>query len=187
MSGNLAPVVLAPFANERIREWPVENFADFIDCGLRDGKSFVVTGTWAQRALANKLVQPFPSDRVQNLCGITSWSEMMSLLADAPFVVANNSGIAHLAAELGRWVLCIFAGSHSWIEWMPRGPKVVTLARMPACAPCGSENCPNGRICMTDLKAQFAYATINSLANEQDVRPEQILGPFLAGNIRDLK
>jgi ADP-heptose:LPS heptosyltransferase len=171
MSGGVvpaAPIVLAPFANERIREWPLANFGAFIERGLRDGHSFAVSGTWAQRSLANTLVRPFPSDRVHNLCGTTSWGEMQQLLRHAPFVVANNSGIAHLAADLDQWVLCIFAGSHSWAEWMPRGRKVVTLARMPACAPCASETCPNGLVCMSEISGAFAYNEITSAIAEYD-------------------
>jgi ADP-heptose:LPS heptosyltransferase len=87
---------------------------------------------------------------------------MHRLLREAPFVVANNSGIAHLAADLGLWVLCLFAGSHSWIEWMPRGPRVVTLARMPSCAPCCLSECPVRRDCMANLSADFAYNEITT-------------------------
>jgi ADP-heptose:LPS heptosyltransferase len=166
MSAPGAPIVLAPFANERVREWPLSNFHRFIERGLKDDLTFAVSGTWAQRALANTLVQPFPADKVQNLCGTTAWKDMHHLLCRAPFVVANNSGIAHLAADLGQWVLCLFAGSHSWMEWMPRGPKVVTLARMPACAPCGRGECPNNRDCMVNLSADFAYNEIRSVMTD---------------------
>ena len=163
------PIVVAPFANERIREWPLENFRGFIECGLRHGHTFSVSGTWAQRALANTLVRTFPSDRVQNACGTTSWVEMQEMLLRAPFVVANNSGIAHLAADLGQWVLCVLAGSHSWVEWMPRGPKVVTIARMPACAPCCASTCPNELTCLADVKPEFAFDTITSaIAGNRD-------------------
>lgn len=161
-----APIVLSPFANERIREWPLENFRRFIECGLEDGYTFIVSGTRAQRPLANTLVRHFPAGRVHNGCGTTTWDEMQVILRQAPFVVANNSGIAHLAAELGLWVLCVFSGSHSWIEWMPRGPKVVTLARMPACAPCERGICPNGRDCMVKLTGELAYTEITSTIQE---------------------
>ena len=160
MTSRDAPIIIAPFANERIREWPLANFQRFIELGLADGYNFAISGTWPQRALANTLVRPFPSDRVVNFCGTTDWREMQTLLRRAPFVVANNSGIAHLAADLGQWLLCLFAGSHSWMEWMPRGPKVVTLARMPACAPCNSGRCPNQRDCMINLTADLAYSEI---------------------------
>lgn len=157
MSAPVPPIIVAPFANERIREWPVANFRRFIERGLADGHRFAVCGTRAQRSLANEIVRPFPAARVGNLCGTSSWQDMQVLLQQAPFVIANNSGIAHLAANLGQWVLCMFAGSHHWIEWMPRGPRVVTLARMPACAPCCNPTCSNGFDCMTNLTADFAY------------------------------
>ena len=125
--------------------------------GMEDGHDFVISGTPAQRPVANTRARHFPSDRVRNACGTTSWTEMQNLLRAAPLIVANNSGIAHLAANLGVWVLCVFAGSHSWVEWMPRGPKVITLARMPACAPCERGRCPNDRECLVGLDGRFAY------------------------------
>lgn len=155
--GKQGPIIVAPFANERIREWPLENFKALIARGMEDGHDFVISGTQSQRTLANTLTKHFPANRVRNACGTTSWIEMQSLLRAAPLIVANNSGIAHLAADLGLWVLCVFAGSHSWVEWMPRGPKVITLARMPACAPCERGRCMNGHDCMVGLDGRFAY------------------------------
>ncbi|MDR3429575.1 glycosyltransferase family 9 protein [Silvimonas sp.] len=184
MTDSNAPIIIAPFANERLREWPLANFHRFIELGLADGYSFAISGTWAQRALANTLVRPFPAHRVQNLCGTTDWREMQALLGRAPFVVANNSGIAHLAADLGQWLLCLFAGSHSWMEWMPRGPKVVTVARMPACSPCHSERCSNQRDCMVNLTGDLAYnEIISTIADYNAARgaPVQIRSTEISG------
>ncbi|MBY4640651.1 hypothetical protein K6L44_11785 [Gluconacetobacter entanii] len=155
-----APIVLAPFANERIREWPIENFQAFIECGLQDGRNFVISGTRPQRVRANVICRSFPAHRVQNICGTTTWSEMQSFLHDAPFVVANNSGMAHLAASRDLWVLCVFGGAHSYREWFPRGRRVVTLARRPICAPCANNICHNNYDCMANLSAEFAYNEI---------------------------
>jgi len=155
-----APIVLAPFANERLREWPISHFRRFIEVGLEDNQRFVICGTLAQRALANELVRRFPSDWVENYSGVTSWPEMQSLLRAAPFVVANNSGVAHLAASMGQWVLCVFGGKHHWMEWMARGPKVVTITHMPNCSPCESPVCPNSLACLKDVDPEMAYFEI---------------------------
>jgi ADP-heptose:LPS heptosyltransferase len=155
-----APVVLAPFANERMREWPAENFTRFVSLGLEDGYDFVVNGTLAQRALANEIVRAFPASRVENRCGLTSWTEAHQQILAAPFVVANNSGIAHVAATAGKWLLCVFSGSHSWVEWMPRGPRVLTLTNMPVCSPCISPTCFNDLACLSAITPELAYASI---------------------------
>lgn len=155
-----APIILAPFANERMREWPTANFRQLIDCGLEDGRTFTVLGAMPQRALADDLVRRYPADLVVNACGVLSWGQAQERIKAAAFVVANNSGIAHLAAALDVWVLCVFGAKHSWIEWMPRGRKVVTLVRPPACSPCDSSYCPNDLTCLSGIDGQFAYAAI---------------------------
>lgn len=162
MTGQQAvrPVVISPFSNERVREWPIANYRRFIARVLADhGIPVAIVGTRTQRVRANELVRGFPYPEVVNTCGELSWRELIELVDAAPYVVANNSGVAHLAATRGCWTLCIFSGSHSWVEWMPRGPRVVVVTRVTDCAPCalGGEPCPNGVACMSDLHPDAAF------------------------------
>jgi ADP-heptose:LPS heptosyltransferase len=153
-------VVISPFANERMRDWPPDHFRRFIELALRDNDTrVVVVGTRAQRARANEIVRNFSASDVANACGQMSWSELVATIDSAAYVVANNSGVAHLASSRQRWTLCLFSNSHSYIEWMPRGPRTVVLSRAPACAPCemGGDRCPNGRTCMTGLEPDKAF------------------------------
>ena len=153
-SGGEAPVVISPFANERVRQWPASHFRDLVGLISREhGLPAVIVGTRGQRALANEIVRGFSSERVANACGSMSWAGLVEAVDAAPYVVANNSGVAHLAAGRGLWTLCVFSASHAFNEWMPRGPNVVTVMRALACSPCslGRERCPNGVACMTDL------------------------------------
>ena len=153
-------VVISPFANERIRDWHYGHFRRFIELALRDGKSrVVVVGTRAQRARANEIVRSFSAADVTNACGQMSWNELVAAIDSAAYVVANNSGVAHLASSRQRWTLCLFASSHSYIEWMPRGPRTVVVSRATACAPCeiGGDRCPNGRACMMGLEPDKAF------------------------------
>lgn len=163
-----APVVISPFANERLRQWPWRHYRSLIEMIVGEhGFPVVVVGTRGQRTSANDLVRGLSSEKVVNACGTWSWSELVRAVDAAPYVVANNSGVAHLAAARGRWTLCLFAASHAWCEWMPRGPRVVTLVKALPCSPCemGTERCPNGVACMTQLDPGEAFWTFN---NERD-------------------
>lgn len=150
-----APVVVSPFANERLRQWPWRHFRSLIEMIVGEhGLPVVIVGVRAQRASANDIVRGLSSETVMNACGSWSWTEVVRAVDAAPYVVANNSGVAHLAAERGRWTLCVFAASHAFNEWMPRGPKVVTVVKAVPCSPCeiGIERCPNGVDCMVGLQ-----------------------------------
>lgn len=155
MQGEQHAVILSPFANERVKEWPLRHFRELAGIIVREhGFPVAVSGTRAQRAAANDLVRGLSSEDVINACGMWSWADLARAIDAAPYVVANNSGVAHLAASRGRWTLCLFAGSHAFSEWMPRGPNVVTMTMALPCSPCGlgGERCPNGLVCMAELQ-----------------------------------
>lgn len=156
-----ALAVVAPFANERVREWPLEHFRAAVDL-LRRTHRVLVVGSPAQRLRANLLVRGFAAREVVNACGRTRWADVVAAVDEADLVVANNSGIAHLAAARGRWTLCIFSGSHPYQQWRPVGPRVVTVTRRTACSPCrlAGDPCPNGLACLADLDAAFALGRL---------------------------
>ena len=159
-AGSRPPVVISPFANERLRQWPWRHFRTLTEMIVREHDlPVVIVGTRAQRVSANDIVRGLSSEMVGNACGSWSWAELVRGVDEAPYVVANNSGVAHLAAARGRWTLCIFAASHAFGEWMPRGPRVVTMVKAVQCSPCeiGMERCPNGVACMVDLQPADAF------------------------------
>ena len=155
-----APVVISPFANERARQWPSRHYRDLIEIiGQEHGLPAMIVGTLDQRAAANTIVRGLSSELVCNACGALSWAEVVRAVDAAPYVVASNSGVSHVAAAHGRWTLCIFAASHAVTEWMPRGPRVVTVFRSLRCSPCalGATRCPNGAACMTGLSPSDVF------------------------------
>ena len=156
--------VVAPFANERVREWPLAHYRTAIS-SLMETHRVMVVGTPAQRLRANWLVRGFSSKRVVNMCGRTGWSEVIEAIAAADIVLANNSGIAHLAAARGVWTLCLFAGSHPHQQWRPIGPRAVTVTVKTSCSPCeiGAGRCPNDLACMTALEPGFALKVVHTV------------------------
>lgn len=164
--GSRFPVVIAPFANERLRQWPWRHWRALIELIAREHDlPAVVVGARAQRVAANDIVRGLSSQWVMNACGSWSWAELVQAVDAAPYVVANNSGVAHLAAGRDRWTLCIFAASHAFTEWAPRGPRVVTMVKAVACSPCalGRERCPNGAACMLDMRPDEVFYRFNDI------------------------
>ena len=154
------PVVVAPFANERLREWPTHHYRRLIELIRREHKApVIIVGTRPQRIRGNEIVRSFPAPDVANTCGQLSWDQIVALVDGAAYVVSNNSGIAHLAADGGVWTLCLFSGSHSFVEWMARGPRIVTMTRMTLCSPCDNrgEQCPNRHACLVDLDPETVF------------------------------
>ena len=151
----MKPIVVAPFANSDIRDWPLGHFQTMIGqlIGLRPETVHVV-GAQGQAIRARDLVRPLDPARVVNDCGRLDWQALNRLVRGAGCVIGNNSGIAHLAALAGIPTICIFGGAHQRGEWRPIGPQVVTLTRSLACSPCGlhdAADCPFGVACLDQI------------------------------------
>jgi ADP-heptose:LPS heptosyltransferase len=155
-------IVFAPFSNALVRDWPAGHYRRLIELCLRRGDvRALVVGAASQDELANAIVRGLPSPAVQNLCGAISWNELGELVDRSALVVANNSGVAHLGAEWGARTICIFGGSHSVYEWMPRGSRVVVINKRVACSPCaidGHSGCPYERRCLVQISPEEVFA-----------------------------
>lgn len=147
-------IIVAPFSNSDIRDWPAEQYAALIGCLLEriePGRRIRIVGTAGQRLRANGVVRAHPADRVVNECGRLTWSALLSELKRAGCVIGNNSGIAHLSGSFGVPTVCVFGGSHQRLEWRPLGRNVVLVSRAIGCSPCQLDHnsqSPYDRACL---------------------------------------
>jgi ADP-heptose:LPS heptosyltransferase len=167
-------IVVAPFSNSTVRDWPVEHYGRLIgllterfDCRVR------LVGAPAQAAQATGLISRLPNtvrrDRVSDLVGKTQWSDLEDILRAADLVICNNSGIAHQAAALGVHTLAIFSASHQPLEWGPRGQHARAIMMSVACSPCGYErveDCGNGHLCMRLITPEIVLAQVARLLSD---------------------
>lgn len=103
--------------------------------------------------------------RFVSLAGGTDLAALAGLLAGADAVLANDSGVAHLSAALGRPTAVIFASTDP--RWTaPRGAAVRVLAEPPSCAPCFRRECaiPERYRCLRAVRVEDAVAALAALA-----------------------
>lgn len=150
-------IVVAPFSNSAIRDWPATHVSTLIGLLLDEptirGRIQVV-GAPGQRLAACEIVRFHPADRVVNQCGRMAWPTVLDALREAACVIGNNSGIAHVAGSFGTPTVCVFGGSHQRMEWRPRGDHVIVLSRAIGCSPCHLDHghvSPYGKACLRDI------------------------------------
>ena len=168
-AGTAKTIVIAPFSNSETRDWPLYRYIRLVgmmltalDCQI------LLVGSRDQASQLDQICRSCSGDRrLVNLGGRTNWSELASVLRRADLVIANNSGVAHLAAASGTPTLAIYSGSHLPQEWGPRGESVRALTGVVACSPCGHEKlalCPHDHLCMKliepELVLQHALAML---------------------------
>lgn len=114
-------VILSPGAGAPDKIWHMARFATVLTTlnALRPDLPVVVTGTPAETALYDELKTYLPAGLpVVSLVGVLSQAELITAVARARLVLANDSGIVHMAAAVGTPCLSLSAGK-SLVRWHP--------------------------------------------------------------------
>ena len=178
-----ACIVIAPFSNSPLRDWPADRYSRLIGMLMAETSCrIVLVGAGDQVSGLSHLCQQHDgSERIVNLGGQIDWSSLAAVLRRAELVIANNSGVAHLAAACARPTLAIYSGSHQPPEWGPRGDNVRAVTAAVPCAPCGYDRlelCPHDHLCMKLIEPEtiFRHAT--------EMLPARVMNGRSPGNAR---
>src|SRR5262249_32475894 len=173
-NGSAKLIVISPVSNSDLRDWGIANYArlvslllDKIDCRI------ALVGSGAQRHELDHLIDENGRDpRITNLAGAHDWFETAAIVRAADLVIANNSGVAHLAAGCGTPTLAIYSGSHQPQEWGPRGDDVRAVMALVPCSPCGYDKlneCPNDHLCMKQIAPETSVEEAATLLSGTNV------------------
>jgi ADP-heptose:LPS heptosyltransferase len=159
-------IVIAPFSNSDIRDWPVGHYAALAGIlleSLEDGDLITVVGTKAQKLRANEIVRDYNPERVVNACGRHTWPLLVDEIKAASCVIGNNSGVTHLSGFHGVPTVCVFGGSHQRLEWRPLGFNVSVVSRSIACSPCQldhGQRSPYAKACLRHIEPRLVAETV---------------------------
>lgn len=151
-------VVLAPGAAHATKRWPPHHWQQLATRLQGSGRRVVGVGLAHERAcLAGApVIDAFATD-----LGVTS-----ALLRDAQAVVANDSGLMHLATAVGTPVIALFGPTVEAFGFFPYRSKAVVLERSLSCRPCsrfGGTHCPLGHHrCMIDISPAEVHAALSA-------------------------
>lgn len=178
--GQIAPsaplVVFAPGAEfGGAKRWPAEHFGAL-------ARAIVAADPQAQIALLGSPKDKAACDAVQaaagadghaagaairNLAGGTSLAEAIALIARAAAVVANDSGLLHIASALNRPVVALY-GPTDPDHAPPFSDLAASISLRLACAPCKQRECPLGhQDCMRQLDAGRVWQTLQPMLAPQ--------------------
>lgn len=110
--------IIHPGAGSRARRWPPGRFAAVARAEARRGRSVLVTGSPAERLLAETVAATAGLDPRSVLAGRTDIAGLVRLVAAAGRVVSGDTGIAHVATATGTPSVVLF-GPIPPAEWGP--------------------------------------------------------------------
>ena len=142
------------------KRWPVRYFAELAQGLVAHGCAVWLIGSQNDRQAGAEIEQA-SGGVCRNLCGETSLTEAIDLLASCSLVVSNDSGLMHIAAALGRPLVALY-GSSSPAYTPPLSADARVLQLDLPCIPCFQRVCPLGHFnCMMQLTPDKVLAAID--------------------------
>lgn len=148
-------------------------------CRHRPERRVLLTGSLSEAEATGRVLGEIPAGLpVVNLCGAFSLDELADVLEESALVIAQDTGVLHLAAWLRRPVVGLYHGSaclHETAPWL-RGCHVLQ-AREP-CSPCveGRPTCEDLACRTRFLPSHVAHLCDRLLHDGQTGWPEPPAG-----------
>ena len=187
--GSSAYAVLHIMPQWRYKQWHIQGWLDVIDYLISRGLDVVITGSdqSAELAFLDSLIDA-SEHTVINMAGKLSLAELSDTISHAKIFVGPDTGITHLAAATGTFVIALFGPTdpQRWAPWpkaynLPTTPfrskgiqsvNNVTLlqsTRERDCIPCQGEGCDRNQQshseCLDELDSHTVTEAIKRILN----------------------
>jgi len=132
------------------KQWPARHYAELARQKHRAGWQVALLGSQADQPICAE-INTVNAGGCLDLSGRTTLTEAMDVISMASFVVANDSGLMHVAAAYQRPLVAIY-GSSSPDFTPPLSKNCEMLKLHLECQPCFKRECPLGHLnCLQDL------------------------------------
>ena len=151
-------VLMHPGSQLPSRRWPPERFAAVADALASRGLAVVLTGTAAEAPLAAAVRAACRRPPVDLVGRTASLWALGALVESASLVVANDTGLSHIAAAL-RTPSVIVASGSDVPRWAPLDRRLHRVHwHATPCRPCAHAVCPTAHECATGVRADAVIA-----------------------------
>lgn len=178
-------VCIHPGARFRSRRWPPTRFAAVADALARQGLQPVLTGDREEVPLT-RAVAAVMRCRPLDLAGQTSLGALAALIRGAGLVVANDTGVVHLAVAVGTPSVVVAVGTDVARWAPPERHRHRVLWQDAPCRPCAVAECPFGHPCALGVSADAVVQAAQAVLATQPPAAEalacrDISAPFQHG------
>jgi ADP-heptose:LPS heptosyltransferase len=164
-------VCVHPGARLYTRRWPSEYFATVAQDIVRRGFPVVLTGSSEEALITRRIARALPADSFVDLAGHTELGVFAAVLRHARLLVANDTGVSHVAAALRvpSIVVCCGADPHRFAPLDHVLHEV--LHHAVPCRPCAHVHCPIGHPCAHKLFPERVIAHVDVRLSRRSVAP----------------
>ncbi len=164
---NLIPfssyVALSPSAAWELKRWPVNYWKKLIEL---TSENFVILGG-PEDSFCSELVLKGEEKRIVNLAGRLTLIESCSVVEKAKLLIANDTGLMHVADQLGIPLISLIGPT---AFGYPASSRAKVLEVSLPCKPCskdGRGRCRNAtyKKCLRDISPERAVIAVQELLN----------------------
>jgi heptosyltransferase-2 len=159
-------VVFAPGAEfGAAKRWPPAHFAALAKTIIETDPAAQVAmlGSPKDKEVCDEIVALAGGTGIFNLAGATKLDEAVALIARADAVVANDSGLLHIASALNRPVIALY-GPTDPDHAPPFSDVAKSISLRLECSPCRQRECPLGhQNCMQKMGADMVWQALKPM------------------------
>ncbi len=165
------------------KKWFPERFAAVADRLIEEfGARVFIMGSREDRPQAEAVLKAM-EQTAYNLAGETNLADAIALIEKLSIMIANDSGLMHIAGALNIPTIAIF-GSTNPVATSPLGSHTEVICKAVDCSPCLKKTCPGDFRCMDSIKADEVYLSAQKMLSPSlaNARPATLAGPTRGTN-----
>lgn len=144
------------------KRWPAASFGGLARQYHEAGWDIWLFGSGKDRAVCDAVNQAAEGCCI-DLCGHTSLSQAVDIMAFSDAVVSNDSGLMHIAAALNKPLVAIYGSSDPSFT-PPLNQQHAIVYRQLECSPCFERECPLGHLnCLKGLEVAQVRDALSGL------------------------
>lgn len=166
---------LIPSAQWPGKRWPSARFRELLKLLMERTRHRVIVFGGREDFFCKTIAEGMPPERVLNTQGLLTLGESAAMLSNCRLVVANDTGLMHLADGLSIPSVLIFGPTSAELGCLPFHPLTQVLEHSLWCRPCsknGQAPCIRSRRhCLERTTAQDAFEAVERLVTLIDDIP----------------
>jgi len=158
-------IAIHPSSSNPAKCWPKSCYQELISKLLRAGYEINLIGDEKSYQYNQDIING-SREKVENLAGKFSLSELTEYFTKCALLVSNDSGPIHLASVVKLPIVDIFGRNIPGVgpvRWGPYQTKSIVFHKDPGCSPCLDRDCPYKFKCLTAITPDEVFAAAKEL------------------------
>ena len=163
--GMTRPLAVFASSSAESRRVPVEKWMGFLRPFQAEGRELLFIGSSRERSLSELLIENLGAPAPITVCGDYGLRQSIALISQCDGAVAADSGLGHIAANLGLKTISLFGAGDPQIT-RPIGPRARVVFQSVHCSPCQKNVCHNRDeplLCLSAISGAAVWEAYHAL------------------------